>query len=140
MVNYYSDEVISSNVTYGLIGKGIISNRKLADLSSYTVIIAADEFAETTLMRNIADTVLMNGCKNVTLCGEAAEDWQYIFDQEDREINGFNEVTGYEDFAVIKRVEDAADLPEEISMCWNEVIVLCDNMSTLKACQSICRE
>ena len=63
-----------------------------------------------------------------------------IFDQEDREINGFNDITGYEDFAVTRRIEDIEDLPEEISSCWNEVLVLCSNMSLLRECQRVVNE
>lgn len=61
---------------------------------------------------------------------------QDIFDQEDREINGFNDITGYEDFAILRRFEDIEDLPEEISMCWGNVLVLCSSMGILRERQS----
>ena len=61
---------------------------------------------------------------------------QDIFDQEDREINGFNDITGYEDFAILRRIEDIEDLPEEISMCWGNVLVLCSSMGILRERQS----
>ena len=70
-------------------------------------------------------------------CGESSEEMQDIFDLEDRKINGFNDITGYEDFAITRRFGYIENLPEEISMCWGDVLVLCNNMSLLRECQRI---
>ena len=121
----YPEQMVSSNVTYGIVNRAALAGKKsLRDLSSYTVIIVAEGFTEYNLIRDMADLILTRGCKNITFCGDASEEWQDIFDQEDREINGFNDITGYEDFAVTRRIEYIEDLPEEISSCWNEVLVL----------------
>ncbi len=134
----YQEQTICSNVTYGLFNRTAIANRKdLRDLSGHTVIIVSDEMVEDSLSREIADLILKRGCKNIVFCGESSEEMQDIFDHEDREINGFNDVTGYEDFAVTRRFEDLEELPEEISMCWNEVLILCDSMTLLRECQRI---
>ena len=137
MLQHIYPEQITLNVTYGLIGKRAIAGKRLHDLSSYTVIIMADELEDEALIKSLADDILIRGCKNIAFCGEASEEIQDIFDQEDREINGFNDITGYEDFAVTRRFEDLEQLPEEIEMCWNEVLVLCSDMSVLRECQSI---
>ena len=137
----YPEDTICSNVTFGILGTTIFANKKsLRDLSDYTVIIVADEFIEDNLSRAAADLILRRGCKNIVFCGESSEEIQDIFDQEDREINGFNDITGYEDFAVIRRFEDIEELPEEISMCWGNVLVLCSNMSLLRECRKIVSE
>lgn len=137
----YPEQTICSNVTYGLLGTAFFANKKnLRDLSGHTVIIATDEFIDDNLSRAAADMILGRGCKNIMFCGETSEEMQDIFDQEDRERNGFNDITGYEDFAVTRRFEDIEDLPEEISACWNEVLVLCSNMSLLRECQRIVSE
>ena len=137
----YPEDTICSNVTFGILGTTIFANKKsLRDLSDYTVIIVADEFIEDNLSRAAADLILRRGCKNIVFCGESSEEMQDIFDQEDREINGFNDITGYEDFAVTRRFEDIEDLPEEISMCWGNVLVLCSNMSLLRECRKIVSE
>ena len=96
------------------------------------MIILADEIIDDNLSRAVADRILENGCKNIVLYGGYSEELQDIFDREDREINGFNDITGYEDFAVIRRFEDLDELPDEIEMCGNEVIVLCSDMSLLR--------
>ena len=137
MLQYIYPEQITSNVTYSLIGKRAISGRGLHDLSGHNVIIIADELEDETLIKSLAEEILARGCKNIAFCGEASEEVQCIFDQKDREINGFNDITGYEDFAVTRRFEDIEQLPEEIEMCWNEVLVLCGDMSLLKRCRSI---
>ena len=140
MLKHIYPEQITSNVAYSLIGKRAIAGKRLHDLSSYTVIIIADELEDEVLIKNIADDILTRGCKNIALCGEASDEMQDIFDQEDREINGFNDITGYEDFAVTRRFEDIEQLPEEIEMCWNEVLVICGDISLLRECQSIIEE
>ena len=104
------------------------------------MIIVADELEDESLIKSLAEEILARGCKNIALCGEASDVLQYIFDQKDREINGFNDITGYEDFAVIRRFEDPGQLPEEIEMCWNEVLVLCGDMSLLRKCRTIIME
>lgn len=137
----YPEQTICSNVTYGLLGTTVFANKKsLRDLSGHTVIIITDEFVDDNLSRAAADMILRRGCKNIVFCGESSEEMQDIFDQEDREINGFNDITGYEDFAVTRRFEDIEELPEEISMCWGDVLVLCSNMSLLRECQRVVNE
>ncbi len=137
----YPEQTICSNVTYGLLGTTLSANKKgLRDLSGHTVIIVTDELVEDNLSRSAADLILRRGCKNIVFCGESSEEMQELFDQEDREINGFNDITGYEDFAVTRRFEDIEDLPEEISMCWGDVLVLCSNMSLVRECQRIMDE
>ena len=140
MLQHIYPEQITSNVTYSLIGKRAIAGKRLHDLSSYTVIIIADELEDEVLIKNIADDILTRGCKNIAFCGEASEEMQDIFDQKDREINGFNDITGYEDFAVTRRFEDIEELPDQISSCWNEVLVLCSNMSLIRECQRVVNE
>lgn len=137
----YQEQTICTNVTYGLLGTTFFSNKKsLRDLSGHTVIIVTDEFIEDNLIRATADLILRRGCKNIVFCGELSDEIQEIFDQEDREINGFNDITGYEDFAVTRRFDDLDDLPEEISMCWGQVLVLCNNKPLLRECQRIVSE
>ncbi len=133
----YPEQTISSNVTYGLLGKNVISKKKIYNLASYTVIIVTDEMTDTNLMRDIADEIIKRGCRNIVLGGIASEEWQDVFEQEDRELNGFNDLTGYEDFAVIRRFDDLYELPEEISMCWDEVLILCSSMSLIRECQIV---
>ena len=140
MLQHIYPEQITSNVTYSIIRKKAIASKRLHDLSSHTVIIIADELEDEMLIKNIADDILIRGCKNIAFCGDASEEIQNIFDQEDREINGFNDVTGYEDFAVTRRFEDIEQLPDEIEMCWNEVLVICGDMSLLRECQNIIEE
>ena len=137
----YPEQTICSNVTYGILGTTFFANKKsLRDLSGHTVIIVTDEFVDDNLSRAAADLILRRGCKNIVFCGEYSEEMQDIFDEEDREINGFNDITGYEDFAVTRRFEDIEDLPDEISMCWGNVLVLCSNMSLLRECRKIVNE
>ena len=138
----YPEQTIYSNVTYGLLGSTFFANKKsLRDLSGHTVIIVTDEYIDDNLSRAAADMILRRGCKNIVFCGETSEEMQEIFEQEDREINGFNDITGYEDFAVTRRFEDIEELPEEISMCWGDVLVLCSNMSLLRECRRVvCEE
>ena len=138
----YPEQTICSNVTYGLLGSTFFANKKsLRDLSGHTVIIVTDEYIDDNLSRAAADMILRRGCKNIVFCGETSEEMQEIFEQEDREINGFNDIIGYEDFAVTRRFEDIEELPEEISMCWGDVLVLCSNMSLLRECRRVvCEE
>ncbi len=137
----YSDKTICSDITYGILGTTVFAGKKsLKDLSGHTVIIITDEIMDDNLTREAADQILSRGCKNIVFCGEFSEEVRDIFDQEDREINGFNDITGYEDFAVTRRFEDIEDLPEEISMCWGSVLVLCSNMSLLRECQRVVNE
>jgi len=140
MLQHVYTEQITSNVTFSLIGKRAIAGKRLHDLSGHTVIVIADELEDEALIKGIADDILIRGCKNIAFCGKVSEEMQDIFDQEDRDINGFNDFTGYEDFAVTRRFEDIEQLPEEIEMCWNEVIVLCGDMSLLRECRNIIRE
>lgn len=137
----YPETTLCSNVTYGIIGSAILSGKKnMRDLSGHTVIIITNEVIENNVTRALADQILQTGCKNILFCGESSEEMQEIFDEEDREINGFNDITGYEDFAVTKRFEDLEELPDEIEMCWNDVIVLCSDMALLKECKRIVRD
>ena len=137
----YSEQTICSNVTYGLLGTATFAGKKsLRDLSGHTVIIITDEMVDYSQSRAVADMILRRGCKNIMFCGESSEEMQELFDQEDREINGFNDITGYEDFAVTRRFEDIEELPDQISACWNEVLVLCSNMSLIRECQRVVNE
>lgn len=137
----YSEQATNLNVTYGVLGTAAISGKKtLRDLSGHTVIILSDDFVDYSLTRKVAELILIRGCKNIVFCGESSEEMQEIFDQEDREVNGFNDITGYEDFAVTRRFEDIEDLPEEIEMCWGEALILCSSMTLLRECQDIMKE
>ncbi len=134
----YQDNTICSNVTYGLFGTAAFDNKKsLRDLSGHTVIIVTDEIVDVKVCRDVADLILGRGCKNIVFSGESSDEIQNIFDREDREINGFNDVTGYEDFAVTRRFDDLDDLREEITMSWGETLVLCSSMSLLRECRAI---
>ena len=137
----YPEQTSCSNITFGILGNTSLAGKKgLRDLSGHTVIIISNGLVDYTMSRTVADIILGRGCKNIMFCGESSEEIQEIFEQEDREINGFNDLTGYDDFAVTRRFEDIEDLPEEIEMCWNEVLVLCSNMALLKECRKIVRE
>ena len=137
----YPEQTMRTDVTYAVIGAGALSCRKgLADLSGHTVIIITNDMADESVARTLADRILGRGCKNVLFCGESSEEMQDIFDEEDREINGSDDIPGYGDFAVLRRFEDIDELPEEIEMCWNEVIVLCSDMSLLRECRRIVQE
>lgn len=132
------ESTLTQNITYGVLSKGILNNRRdLKDLSDYTVIIVSDEIMDLSLARETADLILSRGCKNIAFCGTAAEELQAVFDEEDRAINGFNDITGYEDFAVMWRFEDPENLYDEITSCWNRVLVLAGNMSLLRQCRDI---
>ncbi len=133
--HFYQEQTNSSNITYAVLSRNVISKKKLYNLSNYTVIIVTDEMTDANLMRDTAEEVLKRGCKNIVLGGMEAEEWQDVFEQKDCELNGFNDITGYEDFAVIRRFDDLEELPEEISMCWGEALVLCSNMALLRECQ-----
>ena len=137
----YQEQMTSQNITYGLIGGRISSGkRNFGDLSNNTVIIVLDEIIDETLIRDTARTILSKGCKNVAFCGTASDEWQAVFDEIDREINGFNDLTGYEDFAVMWRFEDIDSLADEVSSCWNEVLILCSSMGILRDCKDCLRE
>lgn len=124
------DYMANQNITFGLIGRGILgSNKSLRDLANHTVIIVSEEIMDESVIRETADVILARGCKNVAFCGEASEDLRSIFDEEDLEING------YEDFAVMWGIEDACSLADEISACWNEVLILCSSMSLVRECR-----
>ena len=126
----YPDLTANQNITFGLIGKGILgSNKNLRDLSNHTVIIVSDEIMDESVIRETADVILTRGCKNVAFCGTASEDLRIVFNEEDLEING------YEDFAVMWGIEDIDSLADEVSICWNEVLILCSNMSLVRECQ-----
>ncbi len=131
----YTDLTANQNIIFGLIGRGTLgNNRNLKDLSKYTVIIVADEIMDESVIRESADVILTRGCKNVAFCGEASEDLRTIFNEEDLEING------YEDFAVMWGIEDTDSLAEEVSVCWNEVLILCSNMSLVRECKESLKE
>ena len=137
----YPEQTICSNVTYGLLGTATFACKKsLRDLSGHTVIIITDDMVDYSQSRAVADMLLRRGCKNIMFCGESSEEMQDLFDQEDREINGFNDITGYEDFAVTRRFEGIEELPDQISSCWNEVLVLCSNLSLIRECQRVVNE
>ncbi len=136
----YQEQTISSNVTYGILGHAnLLGEKKFRDMSGYTVIIVSDDFVDDNSVRNVADIILKRGCKNIAFCGESSELIQEIVDQEDREVNGYNDVTGYDDFAVTRKFEDIEDLSEEIEMCWGEVLILCTDIRILRECQDIVR-
>lgn len=131
----YPDLTANQNITFGLIGKGILgSNKNLRDLSNHTVIIVSDEIMDESVIRETADVILTRGCKNVAFCGTASEDLRTVFNEEDLEING------YEDFAVMWGIEDIDSLEDEVSICWNEVLILCSNMSLVRECQESLKE
>ncbi len=137
----YTEDTLNQNISFGIFNRRIFDNRKnLRDLSNHTVIIVTDEIIDETLIKELADVILKKGCKNVAFCGTASDEWQRVFDETDREINGFNDITGYEDFAVMWRFEDVESLGDEVYTCWNEVLILCSNMSLIRECRDILEE
>ena len=141
MTDFCIDTRTNPEITYGIFGSSILVNKKnLRDLSQHTVILVTDEIIDSTLIEELAEVLLNKGCKNVAFCGTCAEEWKQIFDVVDCEINGFNECGEYTDFAVMWTFEDLEKLPEELSMCWNEVLILCSNMALLRECREIVKE
>lgn len=137
----YTEDTLNQNISFGIFNRRIFDNRKsLRDLSNHTVIIVTDEIIDETLIKELADVILKKGCKNVAFCGTASDEWQRVFDEADREINGFNDITGYEDFAVMWKFEDIESLVDEVYTCWNEVLILCSNMSLIRECRDILEE
>lgn len=59
MLQHIYPEQITSNVTYSLIGKRAVAGKNLHDLSGHTIIIIADELEDETLIKNIADDILL---------------------------------------------------------------------------------
>ena len=137
----YTEDTLNQNISFGIFNRRIFDNRKsLRDLSNHTVIIVTDEIIDETLIKELADVILKKGCKNVAFCGTASDEWQRVFDEADRDINGFNDITGYEDFAVMWKFEDIESLVDEVYTCWNEVLILCSNMSLIRECRDILEE
>ncbi len=66
MLQHIYPEQITSNVTYSLIGKRAIAGKRLHDLSSYTVIIIADELENEMLIKNILLIGLFTGPINAS--------------------------------------------------------------------------
>ncbi len=129
------DQTTNQNITFGLIGRGILgNNRNLRDLSDYTVIIVSDEVMDESVIKETADVILTRGCKNIAFCGDASEDLRTVFNEKDTEING------YEDFAVMWGIEDVYSLADEVSVCWNEILILCSSMSLVRECQEVLKE
>ncbi len=129
------DQTTNQNITFGLIGRRILgNNRNLRDLSDYTVIIVSDEVMDESVIKETADVILTRGCKNIAFCGDASEDLRTVFNEKDTEING------YEDFAVMWGIEDVYSLADEVSVCWNEVLILCSSMSLIRECQEVLKE
>ncbi len=129
------DYTANQNITFGLIGRGILgSNRNLKDLSDHTVIIVADEVMDESVIKETAEVILIRGCKNVAFCGDAAEELRTVFSNKDLEING------YEDFAVMWGIEDVGALADEVSVCWNEVLILCSSMPLVRECRESLKE
>ncbi len=129
------DQTTNQNITFGLIGRGILgNNRNLRELSDYTVIIVSDEVMDESVIKDTADVILSRGCKNIAFCGEASEDLRAVFNEKDIDING------YEDFAVMWGIEDVYSLADEVSVCWNEILILCSSMSLVRECQEVLKE
>ena len=112
----------------------VLADNRLTELGGWDMDLVGQE------MKELADVILKKSCKNVAFCGTASDEWQRVFDEADREINGFNDITGYEDFAVMWRFEDVESLADEVYTCWNEVLILCSNMSLIRECQNILEE
>ncbi|WP_026653672.1 hypothetical protein [Butyrivibrio proteoclasticus] len=142
MTSYtYIDNIATQNITFAIAGSSISSNKKIpGNLSDYTVIIVSKELTDQSHISEAADTILTRGCKNIAFCGESSQEWRPIFDAKDASLNGFNDITGYDDFAVMWGIESIDDLPHEVSTSWNQALILCDNMSTVKACQEVLKE
>jgi len=135
------DKTNKQNITFGLTGKGILdNNNKFRNMCSQTVIIITDEFEDEGIIRDLADTILTRGCKNVAFCGTASDEWQRIFCEEDREINGFCDAGNYDDFAIMWRFEDLESLSDVVGRCWNEVLILCSNLTLIRECRTILTE
>ena len=129
------------DITYGITGKGILdNNKKFRDMCGQTVIIITDEYEDESVIRDLADTILSRGCKNVAFCGTASDEWQRIFCEEDREINNLNSACGYADFAIMWRFEDLDCLVDTVERCWSEVLILCSNLALIKECRTILNE
>ncbi len=141
MMSYMLDKKMYPEITYGIFGSSILVNKtNLRDLSRHTVIIITDEIIDESLIREFAELILKKGCKNVAFCGTCSEEWKQIFDEVDCEVNGFNSCGEYEDFAVMWCFNDMESLPEELAVCWNEVLILCSNLSLLRQCKGIVDE
>ncbi len=133
----YTDNLVKQNISFALAGKRALGNRRdLRDLSNHTVIIVCDETADASIMRETAEMILARGCKNVVFCGES-DIWRSTFEEMDQELNGFNDVTGYDDFAVMWGIEDIDSLEDEVASCWNEVLILCSDMTLVKECREV---
>ena len=136
-----ASQTTDQNITFGIAGKAALgSGRKYRDLSNHTVIIVSDDIMDDNLMKETANIVLSRGCKNIAFCGESSDDWRRVFEEQDREINGFNDITGYDDFAVMWGYEDIDDMAEGLSSCWNEVLILCSNRTLLSECKDALRD
>ena len=133
----YTDNTIKQNITFALAGKRALSDRRdLRDLSNHTVIIICNDDSDYQLIRETAEIVLTRGCKNVAFCGDASFTWRSTFEDLDQDINGFNDITGYDDFAVMWGIEDMDCLEDEVASSWNEVLILCTDMSTIRDCRN----
>lgn len=139
--NMIMNKAYNQNITFGLTGKGILDNSsKFRNMCSQTVIIITDEFEDESIIRDLANTILSRGCKNIAFCGFASDEWQRIFCEEDREINRLYDTDSYDDFAIMWRFEDIESLNDAVCRCWNEVLILCSNLTLIKECRDILNE
>ncbi len=136
-----TEKAAGQNITFGVAGTAVLtSNRKYRDFSNLTVIIVSEDIVDENLMKETADAVLSRGCKNIAFCGAYSPEWRRVFENRDRELNGFNDVTGYEDFAVMWGYEDLEDMAEGLCSCWNEVLILGSSMAVLRKCRAALKE
>ena len=137
----FLDHTKEQDITFGIAGKGVLDNsKKFRNMCNQTVIIITDEYVSEDVIRDLADTIFARGCRNVAFCGAASDEWQSIFCQEDRELNGFSDQYGNSDFAILWKFEDLDCLAEIVERCWNEVLILCSNLSLIRECRTILNE
>ena len=115
------------NIQFGLIDRDIMDNK--LNLENYSVLFFLSEKADHKTIHDYGIKLLRDGCKDFGFCGEMQNDWHWLFDEADIELNGDTEDVAMTWDFVLEDLNDALCITKE------NVLILCNDIEHIRKCK-----
>ena len=115
------------NIRFGTFEQDIYG--KQVSLGDFTVIVIVPSTVEEKVIYGYAEKLLTDGCRDFAFCGDTNGIWHRTFDDADIHLNGNSD-----EVATTWDISDISEIPDELCVCKENVLIICENADTIRKC------
>ena len=105
------------------------------DLTGCTSVFVMSKPESDQTIREFAEVLIHNGCRDFGFCGVESDRWHRIFDDVD-----IKRTDDEDDYAMTWEIESIESIPDDLYACKERVYVFCTDHDTVLRCRKLLDE